>query len=78
LPSDLFLPIGLTVIWVVLRTGELFLSSWSKHPRDQFFVRRVPLHIAVISRYGVLAFLVGAVLLAVIPNVGSLFLTTTL
>jgi uncharacterized membrane protein YuzA (DUF378 family) len=61
-----FLAIGLAAIWLLLRCGELFLTSWSKHPRDQFFVRRVPLHIVVILRYAALVFLAGAVLLALI------------
>ena len=55
---------GLTAIWLLLRGAELFLTSWSKHPRDHFFVRRVLLHVAVILRYGTLVFLAGAVLLA--------------
>jgi hypothetical protein len=58
--------IGLSVIWLFLRLGELFLSGRSKHPRDQFFVWRFPLHIAVILRYGVLLLLVGATALAFI------------
>ena len=53
------------------RCGELFLISWSQHPRDQFFVRRVPLHIAVILRYGAFVFLAGAVLLALISEMGK-------
>jgi hypothetical protein len=72
LSPAIFPVIGLTVIWLLLRGGELFLTSWSKHPRDQFFVRRVPLHIAVILRYGAFVFLAGAVLLALIPDRGKL------
>jgi len=56
----------------LLRGGELFLTSWSKHPRDQKFVRRVPLHIVVILRYGAFVFLAGAILLALIPEMGKL------
>lgn len=78
LPPELFLPIGLAVIWLALRGIELAFTSWSKHPRDQFFMTRVPMHIAVILRYGVLAFLVGAVLLALVPNMGTLWLATEL
>jgi hypothetical protein len=78
LPPELFLPIGLAVIWLVFRGIELLFASWSKHPRDQFFITRVPLHIALISRYGVLIFLVGAVLLALLPNMGTLLVTTKL
>jgi hypothetical protein len=77
-PSELFLPIGLAAIWILLRGGELFLSNWSKHPRDQLFYTRVPLHIAIILRYGALVFLTGAVLLALIPNMGTLFAATAL
>jgi hypothetical protein len=72
LPKEFFLAIGLAAIWLLIRGGELFLSSWSKHPRDQFFVRRVPLHVAVILNYGALVFLGGAVLLALIPEMGKL------
>jgi hypothetical protein len=72
LPPALFPMIGLAAIWLVMRASELFLSSWSKHPRDQYFVWRVPLHIAVILRYGALVFLVGAVLLALIQEMGKL------
>ncbi|MCP4620638.1 MAG: hypothetical protein GY844_29885 [Bradyrhizobium sp.] len=68
---EIFLAVGLTVIWVALRLGELVLSSWSKHPRDQFFLSRVPLHIVVILRYAALVFLAGAILLALIPVMGK-------
>lgn len=76
LPRQLFLPIGLAGIWLVLRIFELVFSSWSKHPRDQFFIKRVPMHTMIILRYGVLAFFIGAVLLAIIPNLGTLWLAT--
>jgi uncharacterized membrane protein YuzA (DUF378 family) len=66
-----FLAIGLAAIWLLLRYGELFLTSWTKHPRDQFFVKRVPLHIVVILRYAALVFLAGAILLALIPEMGG-------
>ena len=72
LPSEFYLAIGLAAIWLLLRGLELFLASWSKHPRDQFFVWRVPLHVAVILRYGAQVFLAGAVLLALIPGMGKL------
>ena len=58
--------IGLSVIWLFFRLGELLFSGKSKHPRDQFFAWRFPLHIAVILRYGVLLLLVGATALAFI------------
>jgi hypothetical protein len=70
LRSPFFLAIGLAAIWLLLRWGELSLISWSKHPRDQFFVRRIPLHIVVILRYAALVFLGGAILLALIPEMG--------
>jgi hypothetical protein len=63
LSPAIFLAVGLTAIWLLLRGGDLFLTSWSKHPRDHFFVWRLPLHVAVILRYGTLVFLTGAVLL---------------
>jgi hypothetical protein len=78
LPAELFLPAGLAVIWLALRVFELVFTSWSKQPRDQFFITRVPMHIAVILRYGVLVFLVGAVLLALVPKMGTLWLATEL
>ncbi|MHC2283076.1 MFS family permease [Bradyrhizobium diazoefficiens] len=76
LSTRLFLPIGLAGIWLVLRIVELIFTSWSKHPRDQFFIKRVPIHTMIILRYGVLAFFIGAVLLAIIPNLGTLWLAT--
>lgn len=78
LPSEVFLPIGLAVIWLLLRGLELVFTSWSKHPRDQFFTSRVPLYVLVILRYGVLVFFIGAVLLALIPNMGTLLVATQL
>jgi hypothetical protein len=72
LPPAIFPVIGLAAIWLLMRALELFLTSWSEHPRDQFFVWRVPLHIVVILRYGALVFLAGAVLLAIIPERGKL------
>ena len=72
LPPELFLAIGLAFIWVGLRWLELLFSSRSKHPRDQFFKRRIPLHVLKISRYGVLVFLAGAIVLALIPGMGKL------
>src|ERR1700691_3048753 len=68
LPKQFFLAIGMAAIWLLIRGGELFLTSWSKHPRDQFFVRRVPLHVVVILSYGALVFLGGAILLALIAE----------
>jgi hypothetical protein len=61
--------IGLSVIWLLLRLGELFLSGSSKYPRDQFFAWRFPLHIAVILRYATLLLLAGAAALAFIQVV---------
>jgi len=72
LPPELFLAIGLAVLWGLLRLWELSLVSWSKHPREQFFKRRAPLHFARIVRYGVLVFFIGATVLALIPGMGKL------
>jgi uncharacterized membrane protein YuzA (DUF378 family) len=72
LPREFYLAIGLAAIWLLIRGLELFLASWSKHPRDQFFTKRVPLHVAVILRYGALVFLAGAVLLTLIHEMGKL------
>jgi len=62
---------GLSVIWLLLRIGELILSGVSKHPRDQFFAWRFPLHLAVIARYGVLLVLAGAAALAFIREMAT-------
>jgi hypothetical protein len=78
LPSEWFLPTGLAVIWLVIRALELGFSSWTKRPRDQFFKRRIWLHILVISNYGVLAFFIGAALQALIPEMGTLLVMTDL
>jgi len=56
--------VGLSVIWLLLRLFELVLSGKSKYPRDQFFIRRVPLHVLIVLRYGALLFLAGATALA--------------
>jgi hypothetical protein len=72
LPKQFFLAIGMAAIWLLIHGGELFLTSWSKHPRDQFFVRRVPLHVVVILSYGALVFLGGAILLVLIAEMGKL------
>jgi hypothetical protein len=78
LPSEVFLPVGLAFIWLLIRGLELVFTSWSKRPRDQFFTSRVPLHVLVILRYGVLVLFIGAVLLALLPNMGSLLDATGL
>ena len=56
--------IGLSIVWLFIRFGELLLSSRSKRSRDQFFILRVPLHVLIIFRYGTLLFLAGATALA--------------
>jgi hypothetical protein len=76
--SEVFLPVGLAFIWLLIRGLELVFTSWSKRPRDQFFTSRVPLHVLVILRYGVLVLFIGAVLLALLPNMGSLLDATGL
>ena len=69
---EVYLAIGLAAIWLLLRGLELVFASRSKHPRDQFFTKRVPLHVAKILRYGALVFLAGAVLLILIHEMGKL------
>jgi hypothetical protein len=78
LPPEIFLLIGLAVGWLALRGIELVFTSWSKHPRDQFFTSRVPLHVLIILRYGVLILFIGAGLLALVPNMGTLLVATDL
>ncbi len=78
LPSELFLPIGLAAIWLLVRGFELALTSLSKNPREQFFITRVPLHVLIILRYGVLVLFIGAALLALLPNMGALLVATQL
>jgi hypothetical protein len=61
--------IGLIAIWLFLRVMEVLFSSWTRHPRDQLFRLRFPLHLAVILRYGTLLLLAGAVALALIRQI---------
>jgi hypothetical protein len=63
--------IGLSAIWLALRILELFFSISTRHPRDQSFLWRSPLHISVILRYGALLFLAGAVALALVRELGT-------
>jgi hypothetical protein len=63
--------LGLSVVWLSLRFTELWLSSLTRHPRDQFFYKRFPLHLVVILRYGALLFLVGAAALALVQQVDT-------
>ena len=78
LPPEFFLAIGLALIWVALRCAELVLADRTKHPRDQFFLKRILLHAAKILRYGALVFLGGAILLALIFGMGKLAGTSDL
>ena len=56
--------IGLSIVWLFIRFVELLLSSRSKRSHGQFFIRRIPLHVLIILRYGTLLFLAGATALA--------------
>jgi hypothetical protein len=74
---------ALIVAWLALRIVELVLGGITSEVRDQVFVKRFPLHLAVIARYAVVAFLAGAVALAVIsgasqpqpPKAGGVWVT---
>jgi hypothetical protein len=57
---------GGTVIWLAIRAGELLLTNLTRNPRDHSFWLRIPLQIAVILRYAMMAFLIGSVVLIVI------------
>ncbi|HEX2654487.1 MAG TPA: hypothetical protein VHN11_12645 [Xanthobacteraceae bacterium] len=63
--------IGLSIVWLLIRSGELILSSRSKRPRDQFFFPRIPLHVLIILRYGALLLLAGATALAFLEAMKS-------
>ncbi|MDO8978105.1 MAG: hypothetical protein Q7V17_02590 [Afipia sp.] len=67
-PAILHILIALSCIWLVVRIFELFLTSWTKNPHDQLFINRFPLQLAVIVRYTLIVFLIGSVVLAVIPG----------
>lgn len=67
-PAILHILIALSCIWLVVRIFELFLTSWTKNPHDQLFINRFPLQLAVIVRYTLIIFLVGSVVLAIIPG----------
>jgi hypothetical protein len=51
--------IALGVIWLILRIGELLLRQVTDDPRDQYFIRRYPLHLLVIVIYALPIFLIG-------------------
>jgi hypothetical protein len=67
-PSTLHVLIGLSAAWLVVRIFELGLSSWSRDVRDQFFMWRFPLQLAVVTRYALVAFLAGIVMLAIVSG----------
>lgn len=67
-PAILHILIALSVVWLIVRIFELFLTSWTKNPHDQLFINRFPLQLAVIVRYTLIVFLAGSVLLAVISG----------
>lgn len=67
-PAILHILIALTGVWLLVRIFELFLIGWTKNPRDQLFISRFPLQLAVIFRYALIVFLAGSVVLAVISG----------
>lgn len=67
-PAIVHILMALSVIWLLVRIFELFLTSWTKNPHDQLFINRFPLQIAVIVRYALVLFIIGSVLLAVISG----------
>ncbi len=60
--------IGITVVWAIVRCGELFVAGFTKNPRDQFFILRFPLQLLVVLRYALLILLAGSALLALIAG----------
>jgi hypothetical protein len=63
---------GLIAVWLVVRILELVLISWSRDVRDQFFMWRFPLQLAVVARCALVAFLAGVVLFAVVSGADKL------
>lgn len=64
--------IGLSVTWLVVRVVELVLLGVSRDLRDQGFGLRLPLQMAVLTRYALVASIVAAVLLAAVSGANSL------
>ena len=60
--------LALSVLWYLVRTIQLVLSSFSADPRAQTFSLRFPLHLFIIFRYALTTFAVGAITLAVIAG----------
>jgi hypothetical protein len=67
-PSALHALTGMIVAWLVVRVFELVFSSLSRNVRDQFLMWRFPLQLAVVTRYALVALLVGTVMLAVVSG----------
>ncbi|WP_315830904.1 hypothetical protein [Bradyrhizobium prioriisuperbiae] len=60
--------IGGTVIWVIVRGLELFLSDLTRNPRDQSFILRFPFQLAVVFRYALVLFMAGSVLRVIVSG----------
>ena len=70
--STLRLLSGLTLAWVVVRVCELLLKSVSRDVRDQFLIWRFPLQLLVVTRFALVAYIVGTVLLAAVSGADAL------
>lgn len=70
--SALRLLSGLALAWLVVRVCELLLKSVSRDVRDQFLIWRFPLQLLVVTRFALVAYIVGAVLLAAVSGADAL------
>lgn len=70
--STLRLLSGLALAWVVVRVCELLLKSVSRDVRDQFLMWRFPLQLLVVTRFALVAYIVGTVLLATVSGADAL------
>jgi hypothetical protein len=68
-PATAHMLTAVTVVWLIVRVTELFLSSWSKALRDQRFFRRFLLHLVEIFRYALIAILAGTVVLGIVSGI---------
>lgn len=71
-PSAIRILSALSIAWLVIRIGELLLKSVSRDVRDQFLIWRFPLQLLVVTRYALVAYIVGTVLLAAVSGADSL------
>lgn len=60
--------VGVTLLWLLLRGGDLVLGGITHHPRDQTFVLRYLLQLAVIFSFAMMIFLAGSVLRLIIAG----------